>query len=381
MPLVKSIKNRILCVIAFAVATITLPLLQWAGAAAMPLKSEFSVKLSYPLKGLEWSPDGRYVALPQDVSYRVLLLNIDKREVVDKAIAWKARLLPALSWSADSASLVVIGYELALVSLVDGRDIKRAKIPTNLCDNRRVRRAVSMSADGLWLACAPIRKEESYAAAEAFSIPHFEPKQLVEGAVPKIGFANTVRTSRIDRFVNDSFLTVLFDTCVLNNQLDGLGCAQYASCIKLEARESCFKTFLLDSDGTGREPVDVALLVERKLVVSQWRPTESGRNGPFDFAFEINDFEGRRLARLGFHDERRELDVRDFQVTSKGLLIVALADEPKNKGGIAVWSVGTGMLLQFIPTPPAAFVKLSADETRLAVTADKQVFIFSISSI
>lgn len=369
-----------LCVAVLVGATFVAMLMS-SMTSAGPLKLQFSFKAPYPSKDLAWSPDNRFIALAQDKTYKVLLLNADTRAVIDGSIKWKAYPLPTLYWAVDSKSLAVIGYDVALVSAADGREIKRTTIPLDQCDNRFGRRAASASTVGLWLSCGTIRQREAYTAVYGLSLPELLPKESVKGEVPKIGYTNTIFASRIERFSDISLLATVFDSCVPGNQYGALGCDQYASCIILELQTACFKPFLLDSDGTDREPVDISLLPRQSIAVSQWRPRETSRDGLFDFAFEVHSFDGKRLSRLGFHTDRRGLDVRDFLVTSDGLLIAALAYEPKDKGGIAVWDINSGKLLQFITTPPAAIVRLSCDGARLAVVSEDEIRVFLVTGI
>jgi WD40 repeat protein len=352
-----------------------------AATAAEPLRFQFAIPVGdYPVT-LAWSPDGRYLAVALFNATKVVLLDVERREVVDRNIRWKITP-PKIVWSPDSRLLALVGHDIQLISTTDGRQLASASIQRARCTANPGGPA-AFTADGnfLWVSCGSRRQLQTFKAAYRYDVPTLAISREVNVAVPAPGLENTTFSDRMIESEGKVLLSSLIQSCPAGRvPPDSNPCSYFTVCIDLQAHSPCFSPLKLETSNIERWPRDIRFLVSKNLVVSRWTPRMAQiRNGPSDFAFEVHDVDGNRLRRFGLHDERSDLDVDDFDVASDGRVFAAVTDLTR-KGGVAVWDSATGKLLQMLPTRPAQWPRLSPDGRRLAVGTRSEVRIYSVSN-
>lgn len=159
-------------------------------------------------------------------------------------------------------------------------------------------------------------------------------------------------------------------------------CVQFLVGYNLSNKSPLFVPFAIkDETDPFRIPISAQIAAIGNLAVLSWTPP-SGQpaHGPRDIRLETYDTQsGKRLAAFGGPSDVGQLAISDYTLAGNGEFVIAtLSDLEMKQGGVRVWYVRSGRLLQSLQIPPASFLELSPDGTHLAVIVLKEIRIFRV---
>jgi WD40 repeat protein len=332
---------------------------------------------------IQWSPDNRYLAIFGFSSSKLFLLDVDQKQLIDRNVHIKGAP-PNITWSGDASLLALNNVNLALFQVSDGKELGRRDFFRRGQCAAQPRQAGSFTADNrfLWVSCGAQSQQGSYPAAKKLTIPDLEVADSADAEATEPASLNTTRYERIAREGDKLLLSSILQTCSQTissaNQL--ATCNPHAACLDLETKRPCFPTFALELSPSAKGLHDLQFVPNRPQTISFWTWAQGIPPGPFDWAFEIYDFAGKRVNQFGARTEFENMPPREFVTTRDGLVIGSAGDYGKN-GRLMVWNLNTGQLLQRIRTPSAWRMEISNDGKQLAVLMGREIRIYSVAQI
>ena len=363
-----------------------------ASSTAEPLTLQFSIKLpdwttptGFKLPDapaeMQWSPDGRYLAIFGFSSHKLFLLDVEQKQMIDRDIFFRGSA-PSIAWSADGSLLALNNVNIGLFRVADGKELgRRDKFRYGRCGTNP-RQAGVFTADGrfLWVACGARGERGSYRAAEKLTVPDLELADSVdvEGAAPD--YTNYTDYERVVVEDGRIKLSNLLQSCEKqpNVAAPSPNCQSYATCLDLQTKQPCFPSFAIQRSRSANYPYDLKLVPGSPHLITFWAWGQGLPPGP-DPAFKIYDFAGNQVRQFGMRDEFKNIAPRHFVVMAAGFVIGTAGNlDDAKRGRLMVWNSNTGELLQDTSTAAfAGLIQISPNGRLVAVQIGLEIKIYS----
>jgi hypothetical protein len=361
------------------------------------LSPEFTVELPHTTSHAAWSPDGRVLAAIPSVHPALQLITVDTHERREWTAPFPFQLL-STAISPDNQLLAVHQpakgvSTLLLYSISDRKEIARAEFPLGGCSlSAQLTDGLAFSLDGssLWVGCH-IAKDVagSYPAAARLSLTDLRYQERLEFA-PIAGRSLPHLRGSTFSISQGTLIWTQILTQYAPDRIPLRISQQFVHSIDLDNRQEVFTPLKIRTDPGGQlpsllqyamvSPQQGLAVVFRKLIKKEPAPPA----GTPDFTFETYDIHtGGRLAEFWSAKDQQDVD-SGGQVEHAALIpgspyLVGAIDasfSPGKHGGLIVWNVRTGMIVQRVPGKSAQRVSVSPEGNRVALFSGKALLMY-----
>jgi len=361
------------------------------------LSHEFTVELPHSTSHAVWSPDGRILAAIPFVHPALQLINADTRERREWTAPFPFQLL-STAISPDNQFLAIHqptkgANNLWLYSITDRREIARAEFPLGGCSlSTQLTDGLAFSIDGssLWVGCH-IAKDVAgtYPAAARLNLPDLRYQERVDFA-PIAGQSLPHLRGSTFSFSGGKLLWTQILTVYATDHRPPRISQQFAHTIDLDTRQDVFPPLKIRTDPGGQlpsllqyamvSPQQGIAVVFRKLIKKEPAPP----TGTPDFTFETYDIHtGALLAEFWSAKDQQDVDsggqVEHAALIPGSAYLVGAIDaslNPRKHGGLILWNVRTGTIVQRVPGRSTQRVSVSPDGSRIALFSGQALLMY-----
>jgi hypothetical protein len=369
------------------------------GADKPPVFSlEFSMELPHATSNAVWSADGRILAAVPTVHPALQLIYVDTQEHREWSTPFPFQLL-STAISPDNRLVAVHqpakGNRLWLYSIADRTEIARAELPLGGCrlgTDLTAGGGLAFSIDGsaLWLGCNVRRQVTgTYPAAVRLSLRDLQEQDRVDLAPIADSPLSVLHSSTFSVHNGRLLWTQIVGIYATDSQRPRLS-QQFVRVIDLDTEQELFPPMRIRTDSGYRFPslLQYAMVlpehgmavVFRRLTMREPPPPV----GTPDFAFETYDIRsGTLLAEFWSGKEQQDTDtggqvLHAVLIPGSAYLVGAIdaSFNPRKHGGLILWDVRTGTIVQRVPGPSAQHVRVSHDGRRVALFAHRTLLMY-----